>query len=641
MRLFRKIFLLLLCGYFNQAKSIHIDSLKLDLSNLSGIPYIDQCLQIGEFEMLQNSNCAELKVFSIKALDSSIALGEHIKELQSLQYLGIASLECGELDKSEKYLLQALNKSISYKEPSWEADCYNKLGTLYERMNLMDKAIDMYTQSSVRLKKLGDYNALSLAYGNIINIFINENQPDRVKHYLQKLAELESRLNYSKETSRDIFLFYKNLGYGWTFIQPYDEKGFDYLSRALNLAEENQFDFDLVLILVKLVEHQYQKGNLTEAKNLLQKADQYELKDNKYGQISLGFIGTQVYEKLGELQGALKYISLVNDNESLVVINESYIKYLSSKINVLKKLDKKEQVIETYDILYKVLNTFNDSTRIKAINELEEKYNRTENELEINKLNAEKLTFQQEQKIKNLQVRSLIGFLLASALALAILIFFYRQSGKRAALKIAETEQRLNRARMNPHFFFNALSVIQTQAVTNKQTEIATLVSNFAKLMRRSLETTYDDFVSLEDEVEFLNQYLRIQLLRFPNKFTFHFILDDQIDTSEVRMPSMLLQPFLENSIEHGFKAMESGGVINIHFLLSQNTNRLKIVIDDNGNSLAPSDSDKSHKSRANEIVSDRIFLLQKLLKKEVLFQIRESGNLGGYTVEIDLPAIY
>jgi sensor histidine kinase YesM len=139
-------------------------------------------------------------------------------------------------------------------------------------------------------------------------------------------------------------------------------------------------------------------------------------------------------------------------------------------------------------------------------------------------------------------------------LAFIALGFFIRQQSLKSKHKILETEQRLNRARMNPHFFFNALSSLQSFALQeNDGKALASNLSKFSHIMRETLESTYKEYVTIEQEKVFLLEYLGLQQIRFPSKFTYEINIDENIEPDEQIIPSMILQPFIENSIEHGF----------------------------------------------------------------------------------------
>ncbi len=244
--------------------------------------------------------------------------------------------------------------------------------------------------------------------------------------------------------------------------------------------------------------------------------------------------------------------------------------------------------IDIHDSLTKVEKT-------KTINELEKKYNQAKNEKTIKEL-------AQERKIY---------LLLAAAglLALIAIGFFIRQQSLKSKQKILETEQRLNRARMNPHFFFNALSSLQSFALReNDGKSIATNLSKFSHIMRETLESSYKEYITIENEMEFLTEYLELQQIRFPEKFLYEVIADDALEIDDLLIPSMIIQPFVENSIEHGFSGLAHQGIINVHF--TKKGEELYIEISDNGQGLSAYRKEDDHISRATQIIKDRIYLL-------------------------------
>jgi two-component sensor histidine kinase len=265
--------------------------------------------------------------------------------------------------------------------------------------------------------------------------------------------------------------------------------------------------------------------------------------------------------------------------------------------------------------------------RTEKINELEQRYNKVKNEKTIKELDQQKSIY--------------LLLALAGLLALVGLVFFIRQQSLKSKQKIMETEQRLNRARMNPHFFFNALSSLQSFALQeNDGKALASNLSKFSHIMRETLESTYKEYVTLEQEKDFLQEYLELQRMRFPQKFSYTITIDETIDSDQVVIPSMILQPFVENSIEHGFTGIDYSGDITVTFL--REAKDLHIAITDNGKGLAVYDKENNeHISRASQIIRDRIYLLNVKLKTRASFSIDNAANGKGVTVSIKLPLLF
>ena len=193
---------------------------------------------------------------------------------------------------------------------------------------------------------------------------------------------------------------------------------------------------------------------------------------------------------------------------------------------------------------------------------------------------------------------------------------------------------------MNPHFFFNALTSLQKFALSDGNGEaMASNLSKFSNIMRETLESTYKEYVSIEQEMDFLNEYLEVQKMRFPTSFTFEINAANDVEIDDVLIPSMIIQPFVENAIEHGFSGIDYAGKMSVDF--KKNDKEILIEIMDNGKGLhtLPKENNE-HISRASQIIKDRIYLLNIKLKTKAGFSIDNHHNKG-VIVKIHLPLLY
>lgn len=273
-----------------------------------------------------------------------------------------------------------------------------------------------------------------------------------------------------------------------------------------------------------------------------------------------------------------------------------------------------------------IKDSINNVERTEAVAEIEKKYNQAKNERTIKELAQEK------------QIYLLIA--VTGLLGVAAIAFYVRQQSFKHKKNILETEQRLNRARMNPHFFFNALSSLQKFALTGVDGNVmASNLAKFSHIMRETLESTYKEYVTIEQEIEFLHEYLEVQRMRFPQVFTFKIEVASGLEINEILIPSMIIQPFVENSIEHGFSGLHYSGEVVIRF--EQAENEVLIKINDNGKGLTGSPKDgNTHISRASQIIRDRIYLLNIKLKSKAGFIINNVKGGKGVEVRINLPLL-
>lgn len=141
---------------------------------------------------------------------------------------------------------------------------------------------------------------------------------------------------------------------------------------------------------------------------------------------------------------------------------------------------------------------------------------------------------------------------------------------------------------MNPHFIFNALSSIQNYLLQNKPSEAGLYLSQFARLIRQNLSAINAPMINLEEEIDRLKNYMDLERLRMEDKFEYAIEFDEGVEEEELMIPSMIIQPFLENAIWHGMSALEDKGMIRISFSV-HNQEALKITIEDNGIGISQS----------------------------------------------------
>lgn len=203
--------------------------------------------------------------------------------------------------------------------------------------------------------------------------------------------------------------------------------------------------------------------------------------------------------------------------------------------------------------------------------------------------------------------------------------------------KIVALEQQALQAMMNPHFIFNVMNSIQYFINTQDKKTANKLLSGFARLIRKNMDIVNKGEISLLEEIEYLKLYLQLESLRFGKKMNYKFDIDESIELEEIMIPSMLLQPFVENSIWHGIMPKEEQG--NITISIHQNFQLLKIIIDDDGIGIDNSLKAKNDEyiSRGMTITQERINLINQLSGTEMNIQI-EQKNEGGTVVRINIP---
>ena len=133
---------------------------------------------------------------------------------------------------------------------------------------------------------------------------------------------------------------------------------------------------------------------------------------------------------------------------------------------------------------------------------------------------------------------------------------------------------------MNPHFVYNCLTSIQSYIFQNDQKSLEYL-TKFSRLMRKILESSQNQYMSIQDEIDMLTLYLKLESIRFRGKFDYNITVNERVDPFLFKIPSLLIQPFVENSLWHGIQNKEGKGRIQIAFDLSEKS--IFCAIEDNG----------------------------------------------------------
>lgn len=188
--------------------------------------------------------------------------------------------------------------------------------------------------------------------------------------------------------------------------------------------------------------------------------------------------------------------------------------------------------------------------------------------------------------------------------------------------RMLDLEQQTLNSSMNRHFVFNALNSIQYYINDNDKRAANKYLTSFAKLIRKNLDSSQSSQSTLADELERLRLYLELEHMRFHNKFTYDIAVDPGVDCEAVKIPPMLLQPYVENSIWHGILPSEKKGTVQVS-IQQNNNSEVEIVIEDNGIGIDESlerknQSEHSHVSKGMKITHGRINLLRKMTNKNM-----------------------
>ncbi|MEM9024827.1 MAG: histidine kinase, partial [Bacteroidota bacterium] len=168
-----------------------------------------------------------------------------------------------------------------------------------------------------------------------------------------------------------------------------------------------------------------------------------------------------------------------------------------------------------------------------------------------------------------------------------------------------KAEQKALRAQMNPHFMFNAMTSIQQLVYNNDKVFAISNMARYAKLMRKVLDHSEREWISLSEELETLDLYIQLEALRFEGKLDYALDVDPAVDPDDQHLPPMLLQPFVENAIKHGLLSRKTrGGRLRLRFAIENQA--LRCTIEDNGVGRARARELKANQSSLHQSFSTR-----------------------------------
>jgi hypothetical protein len=243
-----------------------------------------------------------------------------------------------------------------------------------------------------------------------------------------------------------------------------------------------------------------------------------------------------------------------------------------------------------------------------------------------------------------------LGYFLLGGLAL----FFLFRRVRRQAVRNMEINQRLARmelralqAQINPHFLFNTLNSIQHLFYRSDVLTTNRYFSSFAKLMRHFLDSSRELETTLTKEVNQLRLYLELEKLRFEDQFSYSLDVDIQSDPNETMIPTMVIQPFVENAINHGLLPKKGVGMLKVQ--IRQEESWIICTIEDNGIGRVQARENKkknenNHKSQGMALVYERLEVLNQIRPEEIFLSIAdkktEREETAGTRVDIKMPII-
>ncbi len=328
------------------------------------------------------------------------------------------------------------------------------------------------------------------------------------------------------------------------------------------------------------------------------------------------------------------------------------IQYLDSTRMFSKSLRGSSLILENYFTAYKNLKQLDTAAiYLDSLQKINEQIFQKNLNTEIKQLkNAHlkekelqhtiKLKNNELERSKRYQLWGIILLLLCIIVAGSI-IFFLVLKNLKTTHKNSLVEQQLLRSQMTPHFIFNSLAIVQGMILSNKAHKASIYIAKLSKLIRLVLENSRSKIVQLSQELKVIQLYLDLQLERTNHAFTYSIHIDQSIATDTIRIPPMIIQPFIENAIEHGYQ--ENNKNFSIHLSISLENESLICTLIDNGVGINFSKKNKKtggKKGVSTIITTKRLSLLSKQLKSPGNLIIKDNTIYGknGTVITITIP---
>ncbi|MDB4292774.1 tetratricopeptide repeat protein [Maribacter sp.] len=561
----------------------------------------------------------------------------------------------GDYPSAIKHLLPYLEYNKTRGNALEVAKTLFTLGKSYKNMGDFDIALMRLYRSASIYDSIKNKDGLAKTYLSIGGILNRSGKPEEAIAYYSKANDINKNLGNTLKYAMGL----QNIGNVHGVNKQY-EKSINYYKQALDFITPLNHSYEKAMILGNL-------GGAYTGLNQHHVALEYHLKaheirktlSNKrtlaYG---LANIGTS-FMKLKRFPEAQK-----NIDDGLNLAMEIGSKSLIAQIFDLKaKLGtEKGDFKMAYDNIktsYRWKDSiFNEKTNLQ-INELQTKYETAQKDKEITVLTKEnQLQEANSQKEATLR-KALYGGLISLVIIAGLIFYSMRQRLRNQKVVVAKNEEitraqlseelqalemKALRAQMNPHFLFNSLNSINTMILNDEPHNASKYLSKFSKLVRLMLENSEQSKVSLKDELDTLEAYIQLEAIRFNNKMDYKIEVADEIDQEGTYLPSMVLQPFVENAIWHGLLHKDQKGLLTVN--IKETNDNLLCSIIDNGVGREKSltlkkDGGLKKKSMGIKITTDRLKLLTKQKIKDVIniIDLKDHDNKAlGTQVNIQIP---
>lgn len=530
---------------------------------------------------------------------------------------------------------------------------FAKVDTLISQQHF-DQAISQLQEVLHQAKSQHNNTTIAKAYRQTGNVFLMQRNFDQaLQNYFLSLKY------YNLKTDiLEISRLYSNIGTLYSILKELP-KAREYYLKSLSLNQAENIDrlkttTNLAGVYAELKEKNNALSTFKKAIALAQKLKNVPLEAVLNTNLSNYYIGEKDWKNAissaqasvvmrNSLKQPISVITLNNLGYALVqtgAIKAGISNYLLA-LKTANLLEKKQLHFNLYNANKSSGNLSAALQSLESYESIKDSIARLNYEQKVAELTAGYESVQQKNQIKNLekenvlqkkQLRQQLWLILAAILIVLLvsgLIFMrFKQYKIQEALEKSQVKRQLLLLQLNPHFIFNALQSVQRFIHLRDQEQSMNYLSSFSKLIRLVLENSDKDLIPLDEEIEILDNYLRLQNLNTEPGFSYEIKVDPMLEPENTEIPAMLLQPFVENAVLHGVKDL-ADGKIKIEF--KQETDGLHIFIADNGRGTDQPDNlsnNKLHRSMGMDILKQRIAEFNKENQHRITLKIDKGQDL-------------
>lgn len=552
--------------------------------------------------------------------------------------------DLGNKDSSFVYLdkLKALIDTMPDLSPK-RISLSQNIATVYQNFGMYKTAIRYFQVAINGQRQIKNFRGLGLALANLGELYSEMEDNEKAIFYSKEALQYLASVNMPyMQTAGNIADYYIN-------TKQYDS-ALLYLKKSNEVVEKIS-DFETKLANRNILSKIYiAQKKYVQAKDILDSNIETLSKTDNIWNLCKAFLNyASLDTALHQFDNAIKHLDkglAISKKNGFQLLTVSALQNLAA---IYSKTGDYKSALE-YQMEFMNLKDSIASTKSKAdLNDLEISYKTVQKEQQIEILKKENdIATIKLQNNKRSVFFYLAGFLMI--LGITGIIFFQRSKrNKIQTQKVkAELETQVLRCQMNPHFIFNSLNSIENFIMQNDKRQASDYLNKFSRLVRSILESSRNEVVPVAKDMEILKLYVELEQLRFSNKFNYHTHVDPNLLQGDYRVPSLLLQPYVENAIIHGI-AHSHDGELQLTISAFLEGEYIKYIIQDNGigRKLAAKYNEQNkpgHKSIGLDITAERIAHFNKRDHVNGDVQItdlyNENNEPDGTKIEIQLKAI-